>query len=350
MDGEAAVVAFIYAVIYGYSHVHKEEDMKLSVIMPCYNEAGSLPAMLAALEQVFDDIPGEKEILAIDDGSPDDTYQVLCALKLQYKYLHIIRFARNFGKEAALTCGLRMAKGDAVVMLDSDLQHPPFIILDMLEKWRQGDKMVYALRRNRNVDGFVRKFLTNSFYFLFKHITDLDLPRGAGDFRLLDRKVVDAVNQLPEKNRFMKGLMTWVGFQSGFVWFEVAERADGQSSFSFKRLFKLAVDAITAFSNIPLRIWSFIGVLVSAGAFLYSVYLIIDTLVFGVKTPGFVTIMCVILFLGGIQLISLGVIGEYIGRVFTEVKGRPIYIVAEDLPPEKESIMLKPPPASLFRS
>jgi glycosyltransferase involved in cell wall biosynthesis len=321
--------------------------MKLSIVLPCYKEAANLPAMLAALARALDGLDGEKEIIAVDDGSPDDTYKVLCALKAQYRYLHIVRFARNFGKEAALTCGLRMAKGDAVITMDADLQHPPDVIPALLEKWKQGDKMIYALRRNRDGDTGVRKFLTRAFYFIFRRITELDLPPGAGDFRLLDRRVVDAVNALPEKNRFMKGLMTWVGFAPGFVDFEAPERAGGASSFNFTRLFGLAVDAITSFSDIPLRVWSFAGVLVSGVAILYALYLLIDTLVFGAKTPGFATIMCAMLFLGGVQLISLGVIGEYIGRIFREVKNRPVYIVAEDLPPEKAQ--MKAPPASLFR-
>jgi len=304
--------------------------MYLSVILPCYREATNLPAMLAALQKVLDQVPGEKEILAIDDGSPDNTYEVLCSLKPQYKYLHIIRLARNFGKEAALTCGLHRAKGDAVVMLDSDLQHPPEVILEMLKKWEQGDMMVYALRRNRDSDGLLRRAWTKTFYWVFRTITELDLPEGAGDFRLLDKKVVTAINQLPERNRFMKGLMTWVGFKSGFVYFDVADRASGISSWSFKNLFVLAINGLTAFSNVPLRVWSLFGVLISTVATIYALYLIIRTWIFGIDVPGFASIMCSVLFMGGIQLISLGVIGEYIGRIFNEVKHRPIYIVSED--------------------
>jgi len=305
--------------------------MYLSVILPFYREATNAAAMLAALQKVLDQVPGEKEILAIDDGSPDNTYEVLCSLKQQYKNLHIIRLARNFGKEAALTCGLHRAKGDAVVMLDSDLQHPPEVILEMLKKWEEGDMMVYALRRNRDSDGLLRRAWTKMFYWVFRTITELDLPEGAGDFRLLDKKVVHAINQLPERNRFMKGLMTWVGFKSSSVYFDVVERASGTSSFSFKRLFMLAINGLTAFSNMPLRVWSLFGVIISSVATIYALYLIIRTWIFGIDVPGFASIMCSVLFMGGIQLISLGVIGEYIGRIFNEVKHRPIYIVAEDV-------------------
>ncbi len=304
--------------------------MHLSVILPCYREATNLPAMLERLQKVLDQVDGDKEILAIDDGSPDNTYEVLQSLKEKYKYLHIIRFARNFGKEAALTCGLNRAKGDAVVMLDADLQHPPETILEMLEKWKRGDKMVYALRRNRNGDGVLRRAWTKAFYWVFKTISELELPEGAGDFRLLDKQVVAAINSLPERNRFMKGLMTWVGFKSGFVEFDAAERASGVSSWSFRSLFMLAINGLTAFSNVPLRVWSLFGFLISTVATVYALYLVVRTWIFGVDMPGFPSLMCGILFMGGIQLISLGVIGEYIGRIFTEVKDRPIYIVAED--------------------
>ena len=305
--------------------------MYLSVILPCYREASNLPAMLQALQAVLDKIQGQKEILAIDDGSPDDTYAVLCELKPKYKDLCIVRLARNFGKEAALTCGLRMAKGDAVAMLDSDLQHPPEVILDMLEKWKQGDEMVYALRRNRDGDGWLRRAYTKIFYWTFRAITDLELPEGAGDFRLLDKKVVAAINALPERNRFMKGLMTWVGFKSGFVYFDASERTSGQSSWSFKSLLMLAINGYTAFSTVPLRIWSLSGVIISTIALFYLAYLVVRTWLFGIDVPGYASLMCSVLFMGGIQLISLGVIGEYIGRIFNEVKGRPIYIVAEEI-------------------
>lgn len=312
--------------------------MKLSIILPCYKEAAGLPAMLASLNRTLEKIPGEKEIIAIDDGSPDDTWAVLCALKTRYKDLHVVRFARNFGKEAALTCGLKMAKGDVAVMMDSDGQHPPEVIPQMVAKWKNGAKAVCAIRDSRDTDGPLRRALSQSFYTLFRHITDLDMPPGAGDFRLLDRKVIDAVCALPERTRFMKGLMTWVGFAPAFVTFTPPPRASGTSSFAFARLFALALDAITSFSTLPLRVWSLIGVFVSFSSFVYFLWLLLKTLVFGVDTPGFATIMCVMLFLGGIQLISLGVIGEYVGRIFNEVKGRPLYIVADEDPPAAEPI------------
>lgn len=310
--------------------------MKLSIILPCYKEAKNLPDMLVVLQEVFKNIEGEKEILAIDDGSPDNTYDVLKQLQHQYPELHIIRFARNFGKEAALTCGLQKANGDAVVMMDSDLQHPPEVILSMLEKWKNGAEMVYALREGRDGDGTLRQLLTKSFYWIFKHITDLNLPRGAGDFRLMDKKVVAAINQLPERNRFMKGLMTWVGFDTDTLYFHAPARAEGESGWPLTRLFRLAFDGITSFSIIPLRVWSFFGALISLGALSYLTFLAICTWIWGIDVPGYASLMCSILLMGGIQLLGLGIIGEYIGRIYNEVKGRPIYIIGKEIPATKE--------------
>lgn len=318
--------------------------MKLSIILPCYREATNLPNMLSVLSKTLDQIDYDTEILAIDDGSPDNTYQVLVELQKTYRQLHIIRFARNFGKEAALTCGLQKATGDVVVMMDSDLQHPPEVIIDMLEKWKNGAEMVYALRQGRDGDGLVRRFLTQSFYWIFKNITDLNLPRGAGDFRLMDRKVVDAINMLPERNRFMKGLMTWVGFDTDVLYFKAPARCEGESGWPLTKLFRLAFDGITSFSIIPLRIWSLFGALISLGALIYIAYMVIDVWIEGVDVPGYATLICSILLIGGIQLLSLGIIGEYIGRIYNEVKGRPIYIVGKEhvAPQDKTTTKKKP--------
>lgn len=310
--------------------------MKLSIVLPCYKEASNLPAMLQALQAVLDTVSGEKEVIAVDDGSPDNSFAVLCDLQKNYPALHIIRLARNFGKEAALTCGLHKASGDAVIMMDSDLQHPPEVIPDMLEKWRNGAQMVYALRQGREGDGMIRRFLTHSFYWIFHRIADLDLPRGAGDFRLMDKKVVAAINQLPERNRFMKGLMTWVGFDTDILYFEAPPRQAGESGWPITRLFGLAFDGITSFSTIPLRIWSFFGALISLGALIYMLSLAVRTWFFGIDVPGYASIMCSVLLMGGIQLLSLGIIGEYIGRIYNEVKGRPLYIIGTEYPSQQQ--------------
>lgn len=305
---------------------------KLSVVLPCYKEASNLPAMMQALHQVLDTVAMDKEIIAVDDGSPDNTFAVLCDLQEAYPLLRVIRLARNFGKEAALTCGLHHATGDAVVMMDSDLQHPPEVIPEMIAKWQSGAEMIYALRHGRDGDGFLRQFLTKGFYWLFHRIADLDLPRGAGDFRLMDKKVVQAINQLPERNRFMKGLMTWVGFETDILYFTAPARQAGESGWPMTRLFRLAFDGITSFSTVPLRIWSGIGAMISLGALAYMLVLAVRTWVFGIDVPGYASIMCSVLLMGGIQLLSLGIIGEYIGRIYNEVKGRPIYLVGTDRP------------------
>lgn len=324
---------------------YKRINMKLSVILPCYREAANLPAMLSVLTETLSTIDFDIEIVAIDDGSPDNTYQVLVGLQQQYPQLHIVRFARNFGKEAALTCGLQKATGDVVVMMDSDLQHPPEVIISMLEKWQSGVEMVYALRRGRDGDGIIRQMLTKSFYWIFRNITELNLPRGAGDFRLMDRKVVDAINQLPERNRFMKGLMTWVGFDTDVIYFDAPARKEGQSGWPLTKLFHLAFDGITSFSIIPLRIWSLFGALISLGALLYIVCMVVRVWIWGVELPGYASLICSILLIGGIQLLSLGIIGEYIGRIYNEVKGRPIYLIGKEIPAQtnKNAEVNRPP-------
>lgn len=269
------------------------------------------------------------EIICIDDGSSDGTYAALLNERDRDLRIKPVRLARNFGKEAALTCGLHLARGRATVTLDSDLQHPPEVIPDMINAWKNGAKTVYGIRRNRDTDSFLRRLFSRAFYYVFRHIADVELPEGAGDFRLLDRKVVDAVNALPERNRFMKGIMTWVGYDHALVPFDVAPRTGGASHWNFFRLTRFAFDGISSFSTLPLRIWTWCGIIVSLFALAYGIYLTVRTILFGIDVPGYASLMVAILFLGGIQLISLGVIGEYLSRVFTEVKGRPIYLIAD---------------------
>jgi len=269
------------------------------------------------------------EIICIDDGSTDNTYRMLRHERDSDLRIKLIRFARNFGKEAALTCGLHLAKGRAAITLDSDLQHPPEKIPELVKAWQDGAKMVYGIRRGRDTDSLTRKLLSKAFYVVFRHIADIKLPEGAGDFRLLDRVVIDSVNALPERNRFMKGLMTWVGFDYAFVPFDVAPRSEGHTNWNFFRLVRFAFDGLSSFSTVPLRIWTWFGSIISLFALAYGLFLTVRTLVFGIDVPGFASLMVGILFLGGMQLLSLGVIGEYLARVFTEVKGRPIYLIAE---------------------
>ncbi len=301
----------------------------LSVILPCHNEAENLDLLFTRLEAVFEKMAVSYELIAVDDGSTDDTYARLVAHHQRNPRIVAIRLARNFGKENTVSCGLAHARGNAAIIMDSDLQHPPEVIPDLYKKWQDGAQMVYALRRNRDTDGAFRNKFSKLYYWLFDKIGDIKLPEGAGDFRLLDRRVLDAVNALPERSRFMKGLMSWVGFSNASVEFDVAPRHKGQSSWSPFGLVQFAFDGLLSFSSIPLRMWTAIGGAISIVAFLYMIFLIIQTTLFGIDVPGFATIMVSVLLLGGIQLIGLGVLAEYIARIFVEVKQRPLYFIAE---------------------
>ena len=302
---------------------------EISVILPFHNESAGVHRLLHRLYPVLGQLGLRYEIICVDDGSTDNTFASLVHERQFDQRLKIVRFARNFGKETALTCGLHLAKGDAAITMDSDLQHPPEVIPELVKKWREGFEIVYAARANRETDGRLRRILSRAFYAVFRTIADVPMPEGAGDFCLIGRKAVDAINALPERNRFMKGLTAWVGFKQGTVPFEVASRENGHTHWSFFRLIRFAFDGLSAFSTLPLRIWTWCGAAVSFAAIAYALYLILDTLIYGVSVPGYASLMVGILFLGGLQLLSLGVIGEYMARIFTEVKARPLYFVSE---------------------
>ncbi len=302
----------------------------LSVIVPLYNESGSLPALHQRLTQVLAQLAvKDYEVVFVDDGSRDATFAGVKALSEQDSHIKAIRFARNFGKEAAMLAGLRAAKGQAVVLIDGDLQHPPELIPQMVAAWQQGFKMVTAVRQSRNTDPWLRRKLTGIFYRFFAMISEVRLEEGGGDFRLFDRRVVDAILSMPERNRFMKGITSWVGFEHTTLPFEPESRAAGQSSFNLIGLVRYAFDGISAFSTMPLKIWSGIGAIMALISCLYGAFLVIKTIVLGIDLPGYASLMVSILFLSGLQLISLGVLGAYIGRVFTEVKARPVYLESD---------------------
>jgi glycosyltransferase involved in cell wall biosynthesis len=301
----------------------------LSIILPFHNEAGGIRQLFQRLYPVLGSLGLNYEILCIEDGSNDGTFQALRHERQFDRRIRIVRMARNFGKEAGLTCGLHLARGKAAITMDSDLQHPPEVIPGLVKKWQEGAEMVYAVRRNRDTDGKARQLFARAFYAVFRSIADIKIPEGAGDFCLLDRKVVDAVNTLPERNRFMKGLVTWVGFTHETVPFDVGQRTGGSTHWNFFRLMRFAFDGLSGFSTLPLRIWTWGGAGVSFIAFAYGIYLTLRTLMFGIDVPGYASMMVGILLLGGLQLLSLGIIGEYLARVFTEVKARPIYFIAD---------------------
>ncbi len=301
----------------------------LTIVIPILNEARGITALERRLTLVLDRLRRPWDVVFVDDGSTDATLAELKALNARDARFTAISFSRNFGKEIAVAAGLRHARADGVVIMDGDLQHPPETIAAFVQRWDEGYEVVYGTRRDRETDGPIRRLLSNAFYGLFKLFSGTELPRGAGDFRLLDRKAVAALNDIGERARFNKGLYAWIGFKSVSVPFDVEARRDGASRWKLRRLVSFAVDAFASFTTIPLRVWSYIGLLVSGLAFLYVLGFLAKTLIYGVDVPGFPTQVIAIMILGGVQLISLGVIGEYLARIYEEVKGRPLYIIAE---------------------
>lgn len=307
----------------------------ISVVLPVFNEAGTLPKLHSQLTEVLDGLQGKPrwELVFVDDGSRDDSFAVLHDLAASDGRIRALRFARNFGKEAAMLAGLEAAKGDVVVLMDSDLQHPPALIPELLERWRQGARMVTAVRRSRDTDPPLRKAISKAFYRLFFWMTEVAMPPGAGDFRLMDRMVVNAILALPERNRFMKGITAWVGFKQDLVPFDPARRFAGESAWSYRSLLRYAWDGVSAFSTVPLRVWSGLGFILALVSVIYGGWITVDVVVRGIDVPGYASLMVATLLLSGVQLISLGVLGEYIGRIFNEVKRRPFYILSERIEP-----------------
>lgn len=302
----------------------------LSVVCPCHNEESAIPLFFAALEPVLEGITRHYEIICIDDGSTDDTLAQLLAAARRNPRIRIIELSRNFGKEAALTCGLDHAMGKAIIPMDADLQDPPEIIGDLVAKWREGYEVVLAKRIDRSADSLAKRTSANWFYKLHNRISDSPIPENVGDFRLMDRCVVDAIRRLPEQRRFMKGLFAWVGFRTATVTYTRPERVASATKFNTWRLWNLALEGITSFSTVPLRVWMYIGLVVAGSAFFYAAFLVIRTMLSGVDVPGYASLLVSVLFLGGLQLMGLGIIGEYLGRIYQEAKGRPVYIVRRE--------------------
>lgn len=301
----------------------------ISIVAPCYNEAGVVELFVEAILKVVDGADYDHELIFVDDGSEDETRQRLMSLADSHSQIRVVALSRNFGKEAALTAGLDHANGDAVIVMDVDLQDPPELIAAFIEKWREGYDVVYAAREDRQADTFAKRFTAEGFYRLFNKISALKIPENAGDYRLMDRRVVETLKTLPERSRFMKGLFAWVGYRSVGVAYVRPERAAGETKFSFWRLWNFALEGFVSFSTAPLRVWTYVGVAIAFASFIYASAIIIVTLVGGRDVPGYASLLTVILFFGSVQLISVGVLGEYISRLFIEVKRRPIYIVDE---------------------
>ena len=300
----------------------------VSLVVPFYNEAEAIPHFRAMLLPVLEAIPGtDWEIICVDDGSADTTLLQLVALAQADPRFRVIEFSRNFGKEAALTAGIDAARGAAVIPIDADLQDPPELIAQMLAAWRAGAEVVLARRTDRTSDGVLKRKTAAWFYRLHNRMSHTKIPENVGDFRLMDRVVVNALKQLPERQRFMKGLFAWVGFRTLTIDYTRAPRAAGESKFSGLALWNFALEGFTSFSTAPLKIWTYLGALTALGTVLYALYIVIYTVVFGNNVPGYASLFVAITFFGSVQLISIGLLGEYIGRIYVETKQRPSYLI-----------------------
>ena len=299
---------------------------KISILVPCYNEEKSLPLLYEALEKVArENASYEWEFLFINDGSRDNTLAVLEQLRAKDERCCYVDLSRNYGKEAAMLAGFDYVTGDCMVIMDADLQHPPYVIPQMIAKWEEGNDDVYAQRKTRGKESWLRKRLSLAYYRLLTKSSRIDVLPNVGDFRLLDRQCIEALKTLREQGRYTKGMYCYIGFRKAAVEFETQERVAGESSMSYRNLVHLAIEGIMSYTTAPLRFASILGAIISIAAFIYAMGILIKTLIWGDPVAGYPTMIVVILFLGGIQLLSLGIIGEYLGRVFNESKHRPVY-------------------------
>jgi glycosyltransferase involved in cell wall biosynthesis len=282
------------------------------------------------------------ELIFVNDGSSDNSLAEALALYEQHAEVNVVDLSRNFGKEIALSAGLDYSTGDAVVEIDADLEHPPEVIVDLVEKWREGFQIVFAKRKSRNAEPVLKRVSARIYYRIFGWLSNIENHDKLGDFCLLDRRVVDKLKEFPEHSRFMKGLVAWTGFRQGFVTYELGSRTSGESKWNYWRLWNFALEGITSFSSLPLKLWTYVGGFIAFLAFLYTVIIVTRTIIFGIDVPGYASLLSVVLFLGGVQLIGLGVLGEYIGRIFTEVKNRPLYLVQEAYGFDRENAVPQP--------
>ena len=303
---------------------------KVSILVPCYNEEKSIRLLYPELKTLMDSQNNyEWEILFVDDGSEDDTLNAIKSLRREDERIAYVSLSRNFGKENAMLAGIDYVTGDCMVIMDADLQDPPSLIPEMLKYWEEGYQDVYAKRADRGKESWLRKKLSLLFYKILDSTTRFDVLQNVGDFRLLDRQCINALKRLRESERYTKGLFCWIGYKKKEIIFNRGDRVAGDSNWSFWSLFNLAIEGITSFTTAPLRIATFSGFIIALCAFFYALYFITKTLIYGDPVQGFTTLIVIILFLGGIQLITIGILGEYIGRIFNETKNRPTYIASE---------------------
>lgn len=319
--------------IRGDAKTASSEELKqdlISLVVPFYNEEAMIETFFSAVRYVIESIPNSDfEIVCVNDGSSDLTLDKLLRYSTSDKRIKVVDLSRNFGKEAALTAGLDHATGDAVIPFDADLQDPPEAITALVEKWREGFDVVIAKRAERMSDSYAKRSTASLFYRVHNAISELQIPDNVGDFRLMSRGTVDALKKLPENRRFMKGLFAWVGGRTATIEYSRQPRAAGKTKFSGWRLWNFAIEGVTSFSTLPLRVWTYIGGATALFAFFYAAYLIVRTVVKGVDVPGYASIITAVLFLGGMQLVGIGVIGEYVGRIYFEAKRRPVYVVSK---------------------
>lgn len=301
----------------------------ISLVAPMFNEQEVIELFFHAVEACFKDIDYNYEVICINDGSTDNTYDLLKAKSKHNPSIKVVNLSRNYGKEVALTAGLDHASGDAAIPIDCDLQDPIDVIPKLIEKWEEGFDVVLAKRIDRSSDSFTKRFTSKIFYRLIDKISEIHIPSNVGDFRLMDKKVLSALGEYREQSRFMKGILASLGFKEATVEYVRAPRAAGTTKWNYFKLYKLALEGIISFTSLPLKIWSYIGAFVAMAAFFYGAFLIGKTLILGIDTPGYASLMVVLLFMSGLILLCLGVIGEYLARIFIETKGRPIYIVMD---------------------
>jgi glycosyltransferase involved in cell wall biosynthesis len=319
-----------------------QRHLSLSLVVPMYNEADVCQPFFMRVLPIIESTTDDFEIICVNDGSTDETLDILRELHAGNARIKVLNLTRNFGKEIALTAGLEHASGNAVIPLDADLQDPPELIPDMVAKWREGYDSVIAVRSNRQSDSYLKRATASLFYRVIGRVAETPIPANAGDFRLLDRAVVNALLQLPERTRFMKGLYAWVGFSHAYIEYSRPQRVAGTSKWKYWNLWNLALEGIFSFTTLPLRIWTYLGFAIATISGLYGLVIIIRTLLYGADVPGYASLLVTILFLSGVNMVGLGILGEYLGRIFLEVKQRPMYLIGSrigfeqqrDTPPE----------------
>jgi glycosyltransferase involved in cell wall biosynthesis len=313
----------------------KDKNTLISIIVPVYNEEKVIPIFHVRIENVLETIPEKSEIIYVNDGSTDNTLKIIKSFKTKNKYVAIVDLSRNFGKEIALTAGIDHAKGDTVIVIDADLQDPPELIPELLKYRKEGYDVVYAKRVSRLGEGVIKRGTAHVFYRVMNTLSKVKVPEDTGDFRAMSRRAVDSLKELREHHRFMKGLFSWIGYQQKGIPFKRDARYAGKTKWNYWKLWNFALEGITSFTTAPLLTASYLGIITSLTAFIYAVYIVYKTLVYGDPVRGYPSLMVVILFLGGIQLLSIGVIGEYIGRIFNETKRRPLYILKDFIPSDQ---------------